>query len=186
MWPLVYQLRPQESFHDAYLQESNSRTFSVAILSIPSHATSVVVTVENLQPSDGFFFTPVWTGFHDGGFDLLDAGSTGSNPLETIAKTGDASPLSDLFNDTINHDGTPRVDTVVFATDGFGETPVFDPGEKVSTTICVSDPSSNRYLSFISMVIPSNDAFFPTTPSLTPQARWHTKCSTSPADSLHH
>ena len=60
--------------------------FAVAILTIPSHATKVVVTIENLQPSDGFFFTPVWTGFHDGGFDLFDAGSPASNPLDRGAR----------------------------------------------------------------------------------------------------
>ena len=37
--------------------------------------------------------------------------------------------------------------------------PVFEPGESVSQTITVSDPASNRYLTYASMVIPSNDAF---------------------------
>ena len=49
--------------------------------------------------------------------------------------------------------------TVVTAPAGFPGAPVFDPGESVTQTIMVSDPGSNRYLTYASMVIPSNDAF---------------------------
>ncbi len=116
--------------------------------------TEVVVTIENLQPDDGFYFTPVWLGFHDGGFDFFDSGSAASVELETIAETGDAGPLSALFQ------SSHEFDTVVTSPGGFGDAPVFDPGESVTLNLDVPNAGSNQYVSFASMVIPSNDAFF--------------------------
>lgn len=132
---------------------------ALAALTTRTHATDVVVTIENLQPADGFFFTPVWLGMHDGSFDLFDSGTAASMELETIAETGDAGPLGTLFSSATNGDGTDRIGTVVTSPGGFAGAPVFDPGESVSTTISVDNPASNRYLSFASMIIPSNDAF---------------------------
>ena len=43
-----------------------------------ANAQTVRVEVENLQPADGFYFTPLWVGFHDGSFDMFDAGSAAS------------------------------------------------------------------------------------------------------------
>jgi len=125
-----------------------------------ANAEQIRVTIENLQPNDGFFFTPVWLGFHDGSFDLFDTGSGSSSELETIAETGDAAPLRGLFSSATNGNGTSRFDETVFGNAGFPGAPVFDPGETVSIVIDVPDSVSNRYLSVASMVIPSNDAFF--------------------------
>ena len=119
-----------------------------------SPGTEVVVTIENLQPNDGFYFTPVWLGFHDGSFDLFDSGSVASAGLETIAETGDAGPLGALFQ------SPTRFDDVVTSPGGFGGAPVFDPGESVTRRLEVPNAGSNQYLSFASMVIPSNDGFF--------------------------
>ena len=121
---------------------------ALMLMTTPTFAGDVMITVENLQPADGFFFTPVWAGLHDGSFDLFDTGSAASSQLETIAETGDAGPLSELFNAGTNGDGSARVDTVVLAPDGFAGAPVFDPGESVSVTLSVNDPSANRYLRF--------------------------------------
>ena len=38
-----------------------------------SDQISVTVTIENLAPPNGGFLTPVWVGFHDGGFVLADS-----------------------------------------------------------------------------------------------------------------
>ena len=86
---------------------------------VPLRAESIRITVENLQPADGFFFTPVWFGLHDGGFDLFDVGSAASSALETIAETGDAAPLGSLLTSANNTDGTTRFGTVVAAPAGF-------------------------------------------------------------------
>ncbi len=115
------------------------------------------ITIENLQAVDGFYLTPVWTGFHDGAFDVFTSGqSAGGFPgLEVIAEEGDTGPISTEFNMVAG-----RHDLTILAPAGFGGAPVFDPGEIVVEFIDVPNPSTNRYLSYASMVIPSNDAFF--------------------------
>lgn len=124
---------------------------AVTCLTFTTQAQQIQVTVENLQPADGFFFTPVWVGFHDGSFDLFDAGSTASAGLELIAEEGDFSVLSNEFAGS----GT---DGAVFGPGGFGGAPVIDPGEVTSALFDIG--ADDRYFSFASMVIPSNDAFF--------------------------
>ena len=123
----------------------------VACLTMPANAQRVRVEVENLQPADGFFFTPVWTGFHNGSFDLFNSGSAASAGLELIAEEGDFSVLSSEFAGS----GT---DGAVFSPGGFPGAPVFDPGELSSAVFDIGP--NDRYFSFASMVIPSNDAFF--------------------------
>ncbi len=123
-------------------------------------AAELSVVIENLQPAGGYYFTPVWLGLHDGSADPIQVGSAASAALETVAETGDPGPLDGLFQAMTNGDGTMRVSAIVTAPAGFAGAPVFDPGEVVTTQITVDHPASNRYLSFASMVIPSNDAFF--------------------------
>ena len=57
----------------------------IATIAVASTAasgqTSVTVTIENLAPANGGFLTPVWVGFHDGGFDLYDRGAAISPEL---------------------------------------------------------------------------------------------------------
>ena len=114
------------------------------------NAQQIEVQVENLSPSDGFFFTPVWSGFHDGSFDLFNSGEAASPGLELIAEEGNFSTLSAEFAGS----GT---DGAVFSPGGFGGAPVFDPGETSSAVFDIS--ANDRYFSFASMIIPSNDAF---------------------------
>lgn len=117
-------------------------------------AEQVRVRIDNLQPQGGYYFTPVWMGFHDGGFDLFNSGALASVELSTIAEVGDPGPLENLFNaSSTGHD------LVVGAPLGFAA-PVFEPQETVELTVDVPLSAQNRYLSFASMVIPSNDAFF--------------------------
>ncbi len=114
-------------------------------------AQRVRVEVENLQSNDGFFFTPVWAGFHDGSFDLFNVNSTASAGLELLAEEGDFSVLSGEFAGS----GT---DGAVFSPGGFVGAPVFDPGEVSAAIFDIQ--SGERFFSFASMIIPSNDAFF--------------------------
>ncbi|MEM9410741.1 MAG: spondin domain-containing protein [Planctomycetota bacterium] len=130
-------------------------TIAVCLLSLlllPANvqAQSVQVTVENLAADDGFFFTPVWVGFHDGNFDLFDTGTAATPGLELIAEQGDFSVLSNEFAGS----GT---DGAVFGPAGFPGAPVIDPGETASAVFDIN--SDERYFSFASMIIPSNDAF---------------------------
>jgi hypothetical protein len=119
---------------------------------------TVIVTVENLAPELGTFQTPVWVGFHAGEFDSYDGGELasflpilGSPAIERIAEDGNAGPLSDDF-DVVVPDG---VQGVVASN---GPIPPLGPGQSVSRLFDV-DPSLHRYFSYVSMVIPSNDAF---------------------------
>lgn len=113
----------------------------------------VQVTVENLQPGDGFYFTPVWFGFHDGGFDLFNEGSAASASLEALAEGGDVAGLNTDFG-AAGYTNT----TTLTSPGGFAGAPVFDPGESQSTTISLA--ATDRFASFATMIIPSNDSFF--------------------------
>ena len=119
----------------------------------PAAGQDLVVTVENLTADGGLFMTPVWFGFHDGTFDLYDLGSPASMGLERLAEDGTIDPLSGEFMAAApgGNEG------IVFAPMGFEGAPVLDPGETASASLAVN--SANRYFSFASMVIPSNDAF---------------------------
>ena len=121
-----------------------------------AQAEKLKVTVTNIQPSDGFFVTPVWTGFHDGGFDVFDPGGMSSTSLEALAEDGIVSGLRGDFASFGS-----GIDGVLAGPAGFGsgasQPPVLDPGESSSLVFDVD--SANRYLSFATMVIPSNDGF---------------------------
>lgn len=113
------------------------------------HGEQIRIDIENAQGAGGFYFTPVWVGFHDGSFDLFDQGGNSSAGLEALAEGGDTSGVSAEFMGS-------GLDATIAAT-GSGPPP-FDPGESVSTTFDL-DPTDNRFFSYASMIIPSNDAF---------------------------
>lgn len=112
-----------------------------------ANAVTVVVTIENLAPVHGNFLTPVWVGFHDGSFDTYDAGAPAAGFLESLAEDGNTAPISAAFTGgaqgTLAGPGGPLA-----------------PGEITTMTFDLdpSDPNQ-RYFSFASMIIPSNDAF---------------------------
>ncbi|MEZ6115630.1 MAG: spondin domain-containing protein [Pirellulaceae bacterium] len=113
-------------------------------------ATDLHITVENLQPAGGFFFTPVWAGFHDGSFDVFSAGEMASPELIAIAEGGDVAPLQTLFAGN-------GVDTVVAPGSPFG--PMSSSFASSASAMVTVNPMMDRYFSYTSMIIPSNDAF---------------------------
>lgn len=117
-------------------------------------ATEIKVKVEVLTPTGGVFLTPLWVGFHDGNFDSYDLGSMASAGIERIAEDGDASELSALFQSTTSN----SQDAVILNPEGFAGAPVFEPGSS-STMVFDLDENNQKYLSYASMIIPSNDAF---------------------------
>jgi hypothetical protein len=132
----------------------------VLALGVPAqadhHIADVMVTIESLVPADGVFLTPVWVGFHDGTFDLFDVGALASPALERIAEDGNVEALrADFASATADAGG---LDDVIASPGGFEGAPVFDPGETSSAKFTLTG-TQHRYLSFASMVIPSNDAF---------------------------
>lgn len=130
---------------------------SVMTASLQAQPMDVVVTVENLAPGGGIYFTPVWLGFHNGSFDLFDPGGLASEALEGLAEDGDGAALRESFAAAVGGDAG-GMDEVLTAPEGFAGAPVFDPGDRASVHLTV-DSMANRYMSFVSMIIPSNDAF---------------------------
>ena len=128
---------------------------STALLSTTSQATIVEVEVTNLFNTGGLALTPVWLGFHDGTFDSFDSGSTASTSLQALAEGGDVSGIVADFSAT-NISGQQAVLT---ASAGFPGAPVFEPGESATTATFDINATDNGYFSFLSMLIPTNDAF---------------------------
>ena len=116
---------------------------------------AVVVTIENGQPSRGAFLTPVWIGLHDGSFDTHDLGQPASVPLggrelEAVAEDGNNGPISDTF--AFRLPDAPQIRGLA------GPSGPLAPGDTAGATIRV-DPASDRYFSYASMILPSNDFF---------------------------
>lgn len=111
----------------------------------------------NLADDGGLYLTPFFVGLHDGGFDLASGGQSADRfaGLEALAEGGDTSGLTDRFN----AEAVDGVSTTITSPGGFEGAPVFDPGESATAFLDVSHPGANRFFSFASMIIPSNDAF---------------------------
>ncbi|WP_299845613.1 spondin domain-containing protein [uncultured Roseovarius sp.] len=127
---------------------------TVAALSLATmaQATTLEITITNTAQIGGFAITPVYSAFHDGNFDAFNAGDNASAGVQRIAETGSPSLLPDERL-AVSPDS---VATVVTAP-GSGP-PTVDPGETTRATIDV-DGSVNRYFTFLSMLVPSNDTF---------------------------
>jgi hypothetical protein len=123
-------------------------------------AEVISIQIENTNASDSFFFTPFWVAAHDGGFDTYDGGALASDfpGITEIAETGNTGPLSSRFSASSSGlaGGVQATQTAV-AFDG--DAPVFSPGESSTFNLDVGDSSVNRYFSYASMVIPTNDLF---------------------------
>lgn len=129
---------------------------SAATLAQANSIPSVVVTVENSAPARGALQTPVWIGIHDGTFDIYDRnvplgadGLISGAAVEALAEDGATGPISVEFSAL--QPASPQATLL-------GTAGPLVPGQASSTTLQV-DPSVDRYFSYASMVIPSNDAF---------------------------
>ncbi|MEM1423176.1 MAG: spondin domain-containing protein [Planctomycetota bacterium] len=131
---------------------------AIAALAPLASAQSVSVTIENLQADGGFAFTPFWIAAHNGGFDSYDGGATldAFPGTEELAELGQTGPISDAFaNSAAGLAG--GVDATVTAPST--SPPVFVPGDAQTFALNVGDASVNRYFSYASMLISSNDIF---------------------------
>lgn len=114
-------------------------------------AGSVRVTITNNQAADGVYLTPLFSAFHDGTFDTFSGGQKASNSLERLAEDGDAGGL------VADATAAGFTNGVILAPGGFPGAPVIDPGESASQIFNLNP--NERFFSFASMVIPSNDLF---------------------------
>lgn len=121
------------------------------------NGTRVVVSIENLAPSNGTFQTPFWIGFHDGvAFDTYNGNTpansrpvAGSNAMESLCEDGSTAAITADFSSLIPQ----GQDTTLPGPNG----PIA-PGD-IATTSFVLDGSNpaHQYFSYASMVLPSND-----------------------------
>ncbi len=114
----------------------------------------LTITVENTQNMGGFSFTPFWFGSQDGNFNLFDPGVAASMfpGITPLAEVGDTGALMTQFAAA-----QPGGTQVTFVEPNGA--PVFSPGETASINLAVNDTSTQRFLSYMSMVVPSNDLF---------------------------
>lgn len=112
------------------------------------------VEVTNEGGTD-FFLTPLWFGFHNGGFNLFDSGGTATPGLEQLAEIGSDSILRTEFAAS---PGTPGDIQGSVAGTSVGPPPI-DPGETGVGFVTPINPANYQFFSFASMIIPTNDAF---------------------------
>lgn len=106
----------------------------------------VTVTVQNLQPANSVAFAALHLGFNSGTFDAFNIGEVATAPIISVAELGSGAAWQAAF--AAADPGATR-GTV---------TGRLDPGMTRSATFRV-DTSVNRYFTFASMVVPSNDLF---------------------------
>ena len=131
---------------------------ATTLLAGAAQAATVEVSITNNQGIGGLYLTPLLSIFHDGTYDSFDVGSTVTPGVEEIAEEGEPGiAIGEI--DAINAaSGSNHATAVLANPGGFSGAPVLDPGE-VTTLQIDLDTSSQRFFSFLSMVIPSNDTF---------------------------
>lgn len=123
-------------------------------LAAPAQAQQVKVTITSLVPSQGVEFTPVWVGFHDGSFTTFTLGQPASAELERLAEDGNTAPITAAFSAA----GYDRQATITGTAIG---SPRFEPGDSASFIFDLDGTNpDHRYFSLLSMIVPSNDAFY--------------------------
>ncbi|MBZ0114552.1 MAG: spondin domain-containing protein [Thermoanaerobaculia bacterium] len=137
---------------DPMFANADFAAFGARVARITISTTTVLeISITNLAPEHGNYLTPPWVGIHDGSFDTFDTGSSSSDALERLAEDGNTAPLSQLFLDS----NSGLLDATVVGPNG-----PLAPGETAKLVLKVDGTlPTSRYLSFASMVIPSNDAF---------------------------
>ena len=125
----------------------------LSMAQVVMNGDTIQVEVTNEGNSD-FFITPVWFGFHNGGFDIFDPGATANSFLEVIAEVGDVDPITDAFEMSPASPGD--INGVVASPTG---PPPLAPGETSTATVSAINPSNYQYFSFASMIVPTNDNF---------------------------
>ena len=144
---------------------------------VSAQTIDVRVEIKNNSPDGGVAITPAWVGFHSGSFDSYNGGLAAQPGLESIAEDGATALVSSQFLDFDAANGgytyvgpgpanalvrtndlrdQYRVDGTLVDDDG---TPPLLPGESVSQDFTIRIDGSNRYFSYLSMVLPSNDFF---------------------------
>ncbi|MGP0063070.1 MAG: spondin domain-containing protein [Isosphaeraceae bacterium] len=124
---------------------------AAGLIAAPAQADHIQITVTNNQAAGGFALAPVWFGLQNSStYSPFTPGSSASSAIATLAQFGNTAPLTAAFM------GMGPETTLASADPNFKQ---FLPGESNSTTLNISNPGSDQYLSFAGMVVPSNDYF---------------------------
>jgi len=123
---------------------------SIAGLAAAAHAQPVElrVTVQNLAPANSVSFAALRLGFHNGTFDSFNNGQASGLPAISIAEGGTGNLWFPAFAAA---EPNATLGSVVRPAGG-----ALRPGESAFSDFLV-DPSINRFFTFGSMVVPSND-----------------------------
>ncbi|WP_347986404.1 spondin domain-containing protein [Methylomonas sp. AM2-LC] len=116
-------------------------------------AQEVTLSFANLSASNGAALSPIFVALTDGSTSAFTPGGTASAAITKLAETGSG---SDLFNVFGSANGVQTAE-VTASSNAFGPG-IYLPGATGSITLDL-DPNENKYLSFFSMVVPSNDRF---------------------------
>lgn len=126
----------------------------VVLCGSTAQAVDVRVTIQNLAAADSTAFSPVVIAAHNGSVDVFDNGSAASAGVEDVAELGGVG----ILPGEITAMQASAVTMPVFATMGGFGPGIFVPGSSGSVVLSL-DPVDHRYFSFLSMMVPSNDAF---------------------------
>lgn len=114
----------------------------------------VKVTITNLAPANGASLSPIFVGAQDGTFSSFTSGNAAGAGIKTVAELAATGTLASEFTAS----QPAGVQTTVTATIGGFGPGIYLPGASGSA-ILMLDPVKNRYLSYASMLVPSNDTF---------------------------
>ena len=130
-----------------------------ALLAVPANASTLRITISNDASSAGFALTPVYAAFHNGDFDSYNVGEAASPGLEQLAEVGNFGPVRDERIAATTGNGNPSTGAVFSSfTPGGDRRPLFG-GESATVDVEITNRSTQRFFSFLSMVIPTNDLF---------------------------
>lgn len=127
----------------------NTMTLKAALLTLPlslsatAQAADYKITITNLTHAQ--YFTPALAVSHKAGQPVFSPGHAASAELEAVAEGGDTGPLAAML-------GSSEDTWDIASADG-----LLAPGESV--TLDLNARKNFRYVSLVSMLIPTNDAF---------------------------
>ena len=146
----------------------------VALITI-QEVKQVQISMTNVAPKNGLWMMRPWIGLHDGKFTTFTVGQAAPSGVQHIAEDGVTGDLANTLPPSNVCAGAPAVYNASLPCqfDVFNAYPnrgqqaslgnPTPPGNTLSWTFSVNpaDPNS-QFLSYVGMIVPSNDAFFGT------------------------
>jgi len=145
------EVRGQVSANNAATASLTTAAVNAGGAAAPVQGDILRVTAQNRAPELGTFLAPVWIGLHDGTFESFDLAAAASAGLESLAEDADSTTLEAAFTAS----GNGSIQGVIA-----GAARELAPGETVTSRFRVNPTvATNRYLSFGTQFLPSNDGF---------------------------